>query len=120
MTCMVDYGLKLEKSLKEQHTLLHPTGAQPEPVSTPGVGPSIAPAPTPSPEFVTPQVTQLDPLLQEPILDINMEDLASLKSWVEAGPENLTTPTTGTGTNIPGTLSTPETVRQEQQRRQEE
>ena len=120
MRCMVDYGLKLEKTLKELHALLHPTGAQPEPVGTPSAKPSIAPAPTPSPEFVTPPVTQLDPLLQEPILDINTEDLASLKSWVEAGPENLTTPTTGTGTNIPGNLSTPGTISQKQQQRQEE
>ena len=120
MRCMVDYGLKLEKTLKELHALLHPTGIQPEPVGTPDAGPSIAPAPTPSPEFVTPPVTQPDPLLQEPIPDINMEDLASLKSWVEAGPENLTTPTTGTGTNIPGNLSTLGTISQEQQRRQEE
>ena len=27
MQCMVDYGLKLEKTLKELHTLLHQTGA---------------------------------------------------------------------------------------------
>ena len=106
--------------MKKLRALLHPTGAQSEPVGTPGAGPSTAPAPTPSPEFVTPPVTQPDPLLQEPIPDINTEDLASLKSWIEAGPENLTTPTTGTGTNIPGTLSTSITVSQEQQRRQEE
>ena len=30
MRCMVDYGLKLEKTLKELSSLLHPTGAQPE------------------------------------------------------------------------------------------
>ena len=120
MRCMVDYGLKLEKTLKELHALLHPTGAQPELVGTPGVGPSTTPAPSPSPKFVTPPVTQLDPLLQEPILEINTEDLASLKSWAKAGPGNLTTLTTETGTIIPGNLSTPGTVSQEQQCRQEE
>ena len=120
MHCMVDYGLKVEKTLKELCALLHPTGAQPEPVSTLGAGPSIVPAPTPSPEFVTPPVTQPDLLLQEPIPDINTEDLASLKSWAEAEPGNLTTPTIGTGTNIPSTQSTPGTVSQEQQRRREE
>ena len=120
MRCMVDYGLKLEKTLKELRTLLHSTGSQLEPVSIPGAGPSIVPAPTPSPEFVTPLVIQPDPLLQEPISDINTEDIASLKSWAEAGPGNLTTPTTGTGTNIPGNLSTPKTVSQELQRRREE
>ena len=104
MRCMVDYGIKLEKTLKELRALLHPTGSQLEPVGTPGAGPSIVPAPTPSPEFVTPPATQPDPLLQEPIPNINTDDLASLKSWAEAGPENLTTPTTGTDTNIPGTL----------------
>ena len=75
MRCMVDYGLKLEKTLKELRALLHPSGAQPELVGTLGAGPSTAPAPTPSPEFVTPSVTQPDPLLQEPIPDINTEDL---------------------------------------------
>ena len=120
MHCMVDYGLKLEKTLKELRALLHPTGSQPEPVSTPGAGPSIVPAPTPSPEFVTPSGTQPGPLLQEPIPDINTEDIDSLKSWAEAGPGNLTTPTTGTGTNIPGNLSMSGTVSQELQRRREE
>ena len=110
MRCMVDYGLKLEKTLKDLRALLHPIGAQPEPVGTPGAGPSSVPAPTPSPEFVTSPVTQPDPLLQEPIPDINTEDLASLKSWAKAGPGNLTTPTTKTATIIPGNLSTPRTV----------
>ena len=50
MRCMVDYGLKLEKTLKELRTLLHPTGVQLEPVSIPGAGPSTVPASTPSPE----------------------------------------------------------------------
>ena len=67
MRCMVDYGLKLEKTLKELRALLHPTEAQPELVCTPGAGPSTVPAPTPSPEFVTPPATQPDPMLQEPI-----------------------------------------------------
>ena len=120
MHCMVDYGLKLEKMLKEVHALLHPTGAQPEPVGTPGAGPSTAPASTPSPEFVTPPVTQPDPLLQEPILEIKTEDLASLRSWAEAGTGILTTPTTGTGTNNLVDLSTPGTISRERQRRQEE
>ena len=84
MRCMVDYGLKLEKTLKELRSLLHPTGVQTEPVGTPGAGLNTTPAPTPSPEFVTPPATQLDPLLQEPILEINTEELASLRSWAEA------------------------------------
>ena len=104
MRCTVDYSLKLEKTLKELRALLHPTGAQPELVGTPGPGPSTVPVPTPSPEFATPLNTQPDPLLQEPIPNINREDLAFLKSWVEAGLENLTTPTTGTRTNIPDNL----------------
>ena len=107
---IVDYGLKLEKTLNELRALLHPIGAQLEPIGTPGIGPSTAPASTPNPEFVTPLVTQPDPLLQESIPDINIEDLASLKSWVEVRPENLTTPMTGTGTNILGNLSMPGTI----------
>ena len=120
MLCMVDYGLKLEKTLKELRSLLHPTGAQPEPVGIPSVGPSTVPAPTPSLEFVTPPATQPDPLLQEPIPEINTEELASLISWAEAGPGILTTPTIGTGTNNPVDLSTPGTVSQEHQCKQEE
>ena len=120
MRCMVDNGLKLEKTWKELRALLHPTGAQPEPVGTPGAGPSMVPAPTPSPEFVTPSATQPDPLLQEPIPEIITEELASLRSWADAGPGILTTPTTGTGTNNPVDLSTPGTVSQEHQHRQEE
>ena len=38
MQCMVDYGLKLEKTLKELRALLHPTGAQPEPVEPQALG----------------------------------------------------------------------------------
>ena len=48
MRCMVNYGLKTEKTLKELRVLLHPTGAQPEPVGTPGAGPSTTPIPTPA------------------------------------------------------------------------
>ena len=120
MWCMVDYGLKLEKTLKELYALLHPIEAQPELVGTPGTGPSIAVAPTPSPEFVTPPVTQPDPLLQEPIPAINTKEIASLRSWAKGGLGILTTPTTGTDTNNPVDLSTPGIVSQERQRRQEE
>ena len=120
MRCMVDYDLKMEKTLKELRALLHPIGAQPEPIGTPGAGPSTTPAPTPSPEFVTPLAIQPDPLLQEPIPEINTEELASLRSWAEAGPGILTTPTTGIGTNNPVDLSTPGSVSQEHQCRQEQ
>ena len=116
---MVDYGLKMEKTLKELCVLLHPTGAQPEPVGTPDAGPNTAPAPTPGPEFITPPATQPDPLLQEPIPILNTEEMASLQNWAEAGPGALTTPTTGTGQN-PVDLSTPESASQEHQRMQEE
>ena len=117
MQCMVDYGLKLKKTLKELRAFLYLTRAQPELVGIPGAGPSTVPAPTPSPEFVTPPATQPDPLLQEPIPEINTEELASLRSWAEAGLGILTTPTTGTGTNNPVDLSTLGTVSQEHQRR---
>ena len=120
MRCMVDYSLKMEKTLKELRALLHPTGAQPEPVGIPGAGPSTTPAPTPSPEFVTPPATQPDPLLQEPILVLNPEEMASLRNWAKVGPRVLTTPTTGTGTNNPVDLSTPGSASQEHQCRQEE
>ena len=120
MRCMVDYGLKMEKTLKELRVLLHSTGAQPELVGTPGAGPSTTPAPTSSPEFVTPTTTQPDPLLQEPIPELNTEELHSLRNWAEAGPGALTTPTTGTGTNNLVNLSTPGIVSQEDQRREEE
>ena len=120
MQSMVDYGLKLEKTLKEFRSLLHPTGAHPESVGTPGVGSSTTSAPTPSPEFVTPPATQPDLLLQEPISVLNTEELASLRNWAKIGPGVLTTPTTETGTNNPIDLSTPGTVSQEHQRRQEE
>ena len=119
MRCMVDYGLKMEKTLKELRALLHSTGAQPELVGTPGAGPSTTPAPT-SPEFVTPTTIQPDPLLQEPIPELNTEELHSLRNWAEAGSGALTTPMTRTGTNNLVNLSTPRTVSQEDQRRQEE
>ena len=120
MRCMVDYGLKMEKTLKELRTLLHSTGAQPEPVGTLDAGPSTIAAPASSPEFVTPTTTQPDPLLQEPIPKLNTEELHSLRNWAEARPGALTTPMTGTGTNNPVNLLTPGTVSQDDQRRQEE
>ena len=119
MLCMVDYDLKLEKTLKELRSFLHPTGAQPEPVGIPSAGPSTTPASTFSPEFVTPPATQPDPLLQEPIPVLNTEEMASLRNWAEVGPGVLTTPITGTGNN-PVDLSTPGSASQEHQRRQEE
>ena len=119
MRCMVDYGLKMEKTLKELRAFLQPTGAQPEPVGTPGAGPSKTLAPTSSHEFVTPPTTQPDPLLQEPIPVLNTEEMASLWNWAEVGPGALTTPTIGTGHN-PVDLSTPRSASQEHQRRQEE
>ena len=57
MRCIVDYGLKMEKTLKELRALLHSTGVQPEPAGMPGAGPSTTPAPTTSPNFVTPPAT---------------------------------------------------------------
>ena len=110
----------MEKTLKELCVLLHPTRAQPEPVGTPGAGPSTTPAPTLSSEFVTPLATQPDPLLQEPIPELNTEELHSLRNWAKAGPEVLTTPTTRTGTNNPIDLSTPGSANQEHQRKLEE
>ena len=53
-----------------------------EPVGTPGAGPSTTPAPTSSPEFVIPMTIQRDPLLQEPIPELNTEELHSLRNWV--------------------------------------
>ena len=78
MRCMVDYRLKMEKTLKELRALLQQTKAQPEPVGTPGTGPNTTLAPTSSPEFVTPPATQPDPLLQEPIPILNTEEMATL------------------------------------------
>ena len=107
MRYMVDYSSKMEKMLKEVRAILQPTGSKPESAATPAAGPSTVPTPTPSPDFVTPPVSQSDLLLQEAIPEINTEDIASLRSWAERGSGNFTTPTTGTGTNIPGNLSTP-------------
>ena len=120
MRCMVNYGLKMEKTLKELCLLLHPTRTQPEPVGTPGAGPSTTPAPTTSPEFVTPPASQPDPLLQEPIPELNTEELNSLKNWAKRGPGVLTTPTTGIGNINPVDLSTPGIASQEHQHREEE
>ena len=119
MRCMVDYSLKMKKSLKELCTLLQPTGSQPEQAGTPGAGSSTTLAPTTSPNFVTPPATQPDPLLQEPIPILNMEEMENLQNWAEGRPEALTTPTTGTGLN-PVNLSTPRLASQEHQRREEE
>ena len=93
--------MKMEKTLKELRTLLQSTGAQPEPVGTPGARPSTTPTPTTSPEIVTPTTTQPDPLLQEPIPELNMEELHSLRNLLGIGPGALTTPMTGTETNNP-------------------
>ena len=109
MRYMVDYSSKMEKTLKEPRALLQPTGSQPELAATPAPGPSTVLAPTPGLGFVTPPISQPDPLLQEAIPEINTEDIASLRTWAEGGLENFTTPT-GMGTTVPGTLSTPGTV----------
>ena len=114
MRCMIDYSQKMEKTLKELRGLLKPTGDQPEQAGTPGAGPSTTPAPTTS--FVTPPAIRPDPLLQEPILVLNTDEMASLRNWAEGGPEALATPTTGIGAN-PVTFSTPGSISQEQQRR---
>ena len=113
----------MEKLLKELRTLLQPIRCQleSESTSTPALGPNTVLTPTHNPVFVTPPVDRPDPLLQETIPEINTEDIASLRTWAVGGPENLTTPTTGSPrTNIPSSLSTPGTVNQEAQRRTEE
>ena len=120
MRCMVNYSNKMEKTLKELRVLLQPTGSQAESAATPAPGPSTVPAPTPSPGFVTPPISQPDPLLQQVIPKINTEDIASLRTWAEGGPGNFTTPTTEIGTIISGSLSIPSPVSQEVQRRKEE
>ena len=117
MRCMIDYSQKMEKTLKDLRSLLKPTGEQLEQAGTPGVGPSTIPAPTAS--FVTPPPTRPDPLLQEPIPVLNIDEMANLRDWAERGPEALATPTTGTGAN-PVTFSTPGSASQEQQRRTDE
>ena len=110
MRCMIDYSQKMEKTLKELRSILKPAEGQPEQMGTPGAGPSTTPAQTAS--FMTPPVTRPDPLLQEPIPVLNMDEMANLRDWAAGGPEALTTPTE-TGLN-PATLSTPGSVSQEQ------
>ena len=119
MGCMVDYSLKMEKTLKELRTLLQPTGSRSEQAGTPEAGPSTTPISTTSPNFMTPPATRPDPLLQEPIPVLNTEEMENLQNWAEGGPEALTTPTTGTGLN-PVNLSTLGSASQEHQRREEE
>ena len=110
MCCMIDYSQKMEKTLKELCTLFQPTGGRPEQAGTLGVGPSTTPAPTAS--FVTPPAIRPDPLLQEPILVLNTDEMANLRNWAKGGPEVLATSTTGTGLN-PVNLSTPGSASQE-------
>ena len=117
MRCMIDYSQKMEKTLTELRTLLQPTGGRSEQAETPETGPSTTPVPTTS--FVTPPATRPDPLLQEPILVLNTDEMTNLQNWAEGGPEALATLTTGTGLN-PVNLSTPGSASQEQQRREEE
>ena len=80
MQCMVDYDLKMEKTLKELRVLLPPTGAQPKLGGIPGARPSTTLAPTSSPKFVTPPATRSDPILLEPIPVLNTEEMASLQN----------------------------------------
>ena len=123
MRCMVDYSTKMEKLLKELRALLQPTRNQPEPASTSTLapGPNMVSIPNPSPDFVTPPVHRPDLLLQEAILEINTKDIAFLRMWAAGGLENLTTLTTKSrGTNIPSSLSTPESISREALRRAEE
>ena len=117
MRCMIDYSQKMEKTLKELRSLLKPTEGQPEQAGMLGAGPSTTPAPTAS--FVTLPSTRPDPLLQEPILVLNTDEMANLRDWAEGGPEALATPTIGTGAN-PVTFSTPGSASQKHQRRTEE
>ena len=119
MQCMVDYGLKMEKTLKELRALPQPTGSQPKQVGTLGAGPSTTPAPTTSPNFVISPATRSDPLLQEPIPVLNTKEMANLQNWAEGGPKALTTLTTGTGLN-PVDLSMLGCASQEHHRMHEE
>ena len=114
MRYMIDHSQKMEKTLKELRSILKPVEGQPEPTGTPGAGPST----TPAASFVTPPVCRPDPLLQEPIPVLNTDEMANLRDWAARRLEAVTTPT-GTGQN-PGTLSTPGSVSQEHQRREEE
>ena len=71
--------------------------------------------------MVTPLANRPDPTLQEEILEINMEDIASLQTWMAGEAKNMTTSTTRSwGTNLPGNLTTPGSANQEAQRRTEE
>ena len=117
MRRMIDYSQKMEKTFKELRSLLKPTGEQPKQAGTSGARPSTIPVPTAS--FVTPPPTRPDPLLQEPIPVLNIDEMANLRDWAEGGPEALATPTTGTGAN-PVTFSTPESASQKHQRRTKE
>ena len=116
MRCMIDYSQKMEKTLKELRTLIQPTGGQPEQARTPGAWPSTTPALTAS--FVTLPPTRPDPLLQEPIPVLNIDEMANLRDWAEGGLEALATPTIGTGVN-PVNLSILGSASQEQQHQKE-
>ena len=82
MRCMVDYSAKMEKMLKALRELLQLIGSQPKPASTstPGLGPDSVPIPIPRPGFITPLVSQPDPLFQEAIPEINIADITSLRT----------------------------------------
>ena len=82
MRCMVESSTKMEEMLKALCELLHQPGSQPEPAftSTPALGRDSVPIPTPSPGFITPPISQPDPLLQEAIPEINTEDITSLRT----------------------------------------
>ena len=66
--------------LKELHALLQPTGVQPEPTLIPTPVPILTPVsvPTTSAQMMIPSANRPDPMLQEEIPEINMEDIASL------------------------------------------
>ena len=115
--CIVDYSTKIEKLLREMRIFLQPVGAQLEPApATQQLTSAPAPVPTIviSPDMVIPPAERPDPILQEVIPEINMEDIVSLEQWAVGGLLNMATPTSGSrGTTIPGSLSTPESVGQE-------
>ena len=111
-------------------TLLQPVGHQPEPepatqqaASEPAGHQPLALATTlvvQLEECATP-TGRSDPTLQGTIPDIDMEDIASLEQWVARGLQDMATPTIGSrGTTIPGSRSTPTSVRQDMQRKVEE
>ena len=68
---------------------------------------------------MTPPATRPDPLLQEPIPVLNMDEMANLQNWAIGGPEALAIPTIGTSANLV-TFSTPGSASQEHQCREEE